>query len=186
MEKVNNGFWDYVEKWRQNFKEERHVRWEQNWIENDYCKDCRFCCGPQDSAIPFPMALLPHQLAPDNIKNFHMLDNSTAYLAERGCLSDTDTGCRLSLAKKPTACGLFPVVLVNGGLYLYQNCPAVVFSPLVRYLDLAREVAVMLLKFSYEDLQHLSIWLNADVLARSYIDLHIRIFDVHGKKPELS
>lgn len=186
MDTIRNGFWDYVARWRETFKEERRLHWERNWIENDYCKDCRFCCGPQDSCVPFPMALMPKQLGPDNRENFHMLDNSTAFLAEEGCLADANTGCRLRLDQKPVACGLFPVVLANGALYLYQNCPAVIFSPIIRFLELGREAAVMLLQLSYDDLLHLSIWLNADTLARSYIDLRIRIFDEHGKNPQLS
>lgn len=185
MQKADKGFWDYVDRWRGIFREERAVRWEKNWLENDYCCDCRFCCGPQDSATPFPMALLPHQIAPENADNFHMLDASTAFLGKDGCLSDTPRGCRLALDQKPIACGLFPVVLVNGGLYLYQNCPAVVFTPLVRFLDIAKKAAATLLELPLEDLRHVSIWLNEDSLARSYIDLRIRLFGHTCKKAVL-
>lgn len=182
METTINGFWDYVERWRAIFKDKRAVRWGKNWLENDYCRDCRFCCGPQDSAAPFPMALLPSQIAPGNAENFHMLDNSTAYLGKNGCRSATVHGCRLTPRQKPVACGLFPIVLVNGGLYLYQNCPAVVFTPLVQFLDIAKKAVKMLLQLPSEDLAHVSIWLNDDVLASSYLDLRIRLLDHNGNK----
>lgn len=185
MEIIENGFWDYVKRWREIFRSERALHWDNDWLENEYCPDCRFCCGPQDSATPFPMALLPSQTGPDNVLNFHMLDNATAYLGKDGCLSDTAIGCRLAACQKPLACGLFPIVLVNGGLWLYQNCPAVVFTPLVRFMDMAQKAVPLLLRLPVAELRHISIWLNPDVLARSYIDLRVRLFDMDGKKAVL-
>lgn len=181
MEK--NGFWDYVERWRKTFDgQSGTISWNKNWLENSWCGKCRFCCGPQDSDYPFPMALLPGQTGPATPNDFHLLDASTACLAKEGCKSDGPCGCRLPLEKKPIACGLFPIVLVNGCLYLYQNCPAVVFTPLAGFMEIAQKAADMLIGLPFDDLRHLSIWLCCDALAKSYIDLHIRIFSWHGKK----
>ena len=182
MEKIENGFWDYVERWRKDFPDERKMRWENNWLENDYCAVCHFCCGPQDSSLPFPMGLLPRQCSPDAVKNFHLLDSYTACLLDSGCKSDSSHGCTLTLEEKPLACGLFPIVLANGGLWLYQHCPAVVFTPLIRFLDIARKVAALLNELTLEDLRHISLWFTAEKLASSYIDLRITIFDATGKK----
>lgn len=180
MEK--NGFWDYTTRWEKIFREARDLRWEGNWIENGYCSDCRFCCGKQDSDTPFPMPLLPKQDRPGLEKDFHLLDSLTPYLARAGCRSDTDQGCRLPIDQKPIACGLFPVVLVNGGLYLYQNCPSVIFNPLIRFMELAKRAAEMLVQLELADLRRLSLWLTPEALSRSYINLRITLFDQHGKE----
>lgn len=182
MERIADGFWDYVEKWEKEFPAPRSIWWNKNWIENDYCADCRFCCGPQDSDTPFPMPLLPRQLNGREQENFYLLDASTPYLARKGCKADTPHGCRLKLEEKPVACGLFPIVLVNGSLWLYQNCPAVLFSPLVEFLRLGRTAAEWLQQFSWAELRHLSLWLTDTILARNYIDLRIQIFDEKRKK----
>ena len=79
------------------------------------------------------------------------------------------------------ACGLFPLVLVNGGLYLYKTCPAVLFSPLIRFADLGLEAARYLVGFSLEELRHISLTLPCETLARDYIDLRISLFDADGK-----
>lgn len=179
---IDKGFWDYVEQWRGQFTDERKIRWENNWLENDYCAQCRFCCGPQDSALPFPMGLSPSQAGDNAAVKFHLLDGRTACLLQSGCKSDGPHGCRLTLPEKPLACGLFPIVLANGGLWLYQNCPAVVFTPLIRFLDIARKVAVLLSELPLEELRHISLWLTADKLATSYIDLRIKIFDAKEKQ----
>lgn len=182
MERDVSGFWNYVAKWRQTFGDNRAINWENSWIKNDFCKDCRFCCGAQDSSYPFPMPLLARQLRPGLELDFHLLDASTPYLGASGCRSLAQTGCRLALDQKPLVCGLFPIVLVNGALYLYQNCPAVIFSPLIRFLELARPAAQMLAKLDLPDLRKLSLWLTDDLLARSYIDLRITLFNEHGKE----
>lgn len=182
MEIIDKGFWDYVQRWREVFPDERELRWVNGWLENDYCRDCRFCCGPQDSAMPFPMALSPAQAKNNAADRFHLLDCRTACLIQSGCKSSGPHGCRLSLAEKPIACGLFPIVLANGGLYLYQNCPAVVMTPLIRFMDIANEAAQMLAQLTKEELRHISLWPTAEKLAVSYIDLHISIFDARGKK----
>lgn len=176
MEITPKGFWDYAEKWRKEFRENLPVSWAKYWIENGYCADCRFCCGAQDSDMPFPMPLLERQKRANLEHDFHLLDSLTPYLAAQGCKSCTANGCRLKLEEKPLACGFFPVVLINGGLYLYKNCPAVIFSPLIRFMELGRKVGEYLLKLSLEELRRLSLWLDCDVLSRSYIDLRIRLF----------
>lgn len=181
MDTVDKGFWDYVQKWRQAFPEERRLRWENDWLQNEYCVDCRFCCGPQDSSLPFPMALSSSQVRNNAAARFHLLDCRTACLTTAGCKSDGPNGCTLDLPDKPLACGLFPIVLANGGLYLYQNCPAVVFTPLIRFLDIARKAAQRLEALTLDELRHISLWLTADKLAAGYIDLHIGIFDATRK-----
>lgn len=170
-------FWDYYRKWQSLIKGESALKWEQNWIENSLCKDCRYCCGPQGSDAPFPMGLLIRQIGPDNSDNFYMLDSKTACIGALGCKSDTPAGCRLKLEQKPVACGLFPIVLVNGGLYLYQMCPAVLSKPLCIFLDLAQKAAEMLAQFDTEDLENISISLSCDELQKKYINLHITVLN---------
>lgn len=182
METVKNGFWDYANKWKEEFAGDRPLDWERCWIKNGYCSDCRYCCGPQDSDHPFPMPLLASQGREGLERDFHLLDSLTPYLAAAGCRSCTKTGCRLEPGQKPLACGFFPVVLVNGALYLYQNCPSVLFTPLVRFMELAREVAAFLIELDLDELRRLSLWLTVDTLSRSYINLRIRLFNAQGKK----
>lgn len=182
METVKKGFWDYAGKWGAVFDGQRSVEWDGDWIKNGYCRDCRYCCGPQDSDHPFPMPLLAAQGREGLEQDFHLLDSLTPYLAAEGCRSLSRTGCRLSPGQKPLACGFFPVVLVNGALYLYQNCPSVLFSPLILFMELARKAASMLIELDIAELRRLSLWLTVDVLSRSYINLRIRLFDEHGKK----
>ncbi len=175
------GFWDYALKWQKEFPENRPVLWEKYWIENAFCADCRYCCGPQDSDTPFPMPLLPRQKRDNLDRDFHLLDSLTPYLAEAGCKSDSHAGCRLKLEEKPLACGFFPIVLANGRLYLYKNCPAVILSPLMRFMELGRLVADYLMGFDIAELRRLSLWLDCDTLSRGYIDLRIQIF-IDNKK----
>lgn len=177
-----DGFWDYVNKWTPLYKTPLTVAWDKTWIKNDYCESCRFCCGKQDSNHPFPMPLLPDQARPDLDEDFHLLDSLTPYLAAAGCRACATNGCRLSKEQKPIACRLFPIVIVNGGLYLYQNCPSVLFTPLIQFLELAKSAAEMLDKLDLSSLRRLSLWLTAEILAANYIDLKIRLFDEHGKK----
>lgn len=182
METIKNGFWDYANRWSEKYGSPCSLDWDKYWIRNEYCPDCRYCCGPQDSDYPFPMPLLARQERPGLERDFHLLDSLTPYLGATGCRSCTESGCRLETGQKPLACGFFPIVLVNGSLYLYQNCPSVLFTPLVRFMELAREVAALLIEMDLSELRRLSLWLTVDVLSRSYIDLRIRLFDAHGKK----
>lgn len=180
MQKLQKGFWHYLEFWRALFPRRRALRWRETWLQNGYCRDCRYCCGPQDSNEPFPMALLPGQIHPHLSDDFYLLNADTAYLDARGCKADTDHGCRLRLTQRPVACGLFPLVLVNGGLYLYKTCPAVIFTPLDRLVDLGLEAARWLTGFSLTDLLHISLDIPAQTLAERYISLNISLFDANG------
>ncbi len=127
------------------------------------------------------MALLPNQIDSETGNDFFMLNSNTAYLGSEGCKSLTSEGCRLPPEKRPVACGFFPIVLVNGSLYLYQTCPAAMFIPLHEFYKLGRKVAVYLDKFTLAELRHISINLSEETLSKKYIDLHIRIFDDSGK-----
>lgn len=176
-----SGLWHYLEKWRPLASGCPAPVWQNGRLDNASCGQCRFCCGKQDNAEPFPMALLPEQLGPDNQDDFYMLDAHTAGLGAEGCKSASSSGCRLPVAKRPVACGLFPIVLVNGRLYLYQICPAVMFAPLDVFYRLAREVGDYLERFSIEDLRRISITLSDKILMDRYINLHIQIFDRDGK-----
>lgn len=175
MEDKRN-FWTYLEKWQKVFPKKRKLAFKGMCLENDYCRDCRFCCGPQGDDEPFPMALLPNQLGPDNERDFFMLNANTAYLGKEGCKSLTPSGCRLPQNKRPVACGLFPIVLANGRLYLYLCCPAVILNTLADFATLAKEAENILRSFSKRELEHISITLAPDVLAEKYIDLGIQIF----------
>lgn len=186
MKGDEKGMWHYFDKWRNINRDRDPLRWRGMRLDNAWCEDCKFCCGKQDSAEPFPMALLPDQIGPDTGDNFHMLNENTAGLGAEGCKALGTAGCALPVEKRPPACGFFPIVLVNGGLYLYQVCPSAMFLPLERFYMLAREVAAYLEKFSLSDLKHISISLPDETLAKKYINLHIRIFDESGKniRPE--
>lgn len=182
MEIKENGFWSYLDKWQSLAANGQPLEWTGSWLKNSWCASCRFCCGPQDSPEPFPMALLPAQLHADLERDFYLLDHDTAYIGAKGCKANSSHGCRLQREEKPLACGLFPIVLANGRLYLYQTCPASIFLPLAHFCNIAKDVAIMLDKYSLDDLRHISINLSADVLAAKYVDLHISIFDSNGKK----
>lgn len=180
---IEGGLWKRIERW--DLGKSASILWEKNWLKNGWCADCRYCCGPQGSDAPFPMALLPSQTGPDNERDFYMLAPGVAAIGAKGCKSDTDHGCRLPLEKKPVACGLFPLVLANGRLYLYQNCPASLAIPLYEFMAAAREAAKMLDQFSLKALRHLSIELTDKVLAEKYINMHVLLFDENGKRLEL-
>ena len=46
---MSKGFWDYLSHWQKVFPRRRAVSWREGWLQNGYCRDCRYCCGPQDS-----------------------------------------------------------------------------------------------------------------------------------------
>ncbi len=169
-------FWKYFNKWQPLFAETRTLLWRGEWLDNPYCPDCRYCCGPQDSDTPFPMGLLPWQLRPNLADDFYLLNGDTAYLAAKGCKSDGPCGCKLERIKRPVACGLFPLVLANGALYLYKTCPAVLAVPLYRFFELGRDAAIYLHNFSDAELRHIALNLSLETLAANYIDLEIRLF----------
>ncbi|MGE9984504.1 hypothetical protein [Desulfovibrio sp. SGI.169] len=180
MQKAQKGFWHYLEFWRALFRRRRSLRWRGTWLQNGYCRDCRYCCGPQDSNEPFPMALLPAQLHSRLGDDFYLLNADTAYLDGRGCKASTSHGCRLELTQRPVACGLFPLVPANGGLYLYKTCPAVILTPLNELAALGLEAARRLTGFTLSDLRHISLDIPARTLAERYISLNISLFDANG------
>ena len=181
MPTEKENFWNNLKKWKHLFKGQRPLHWNKSYLENDWCGDCRLCCGPQGTDEPFPMALLPAQMPPGYREHFYLLNDNTAYLAEKGCRSDSACGCVLERSERPVACGLFPFVLANGRLYLYINCPASLFTPLAWFYETGREIAKMLLNFSLEDLRHLSLSLSPEILSLKYVDLHIDIFNDEAK-----
>lgn len=169
-------YWNRLPAWRKQFPEKEILEWRGDWLENGYCSGCRLCCGPQGLDAPFPMALMPDQTGPENEKDFYMLDAATASLDGRGCKSSTAHGCRLPRHKRPPACGLFPFVLANGGIYLYKSCPAALFTPMVELAKMAKDAAAHLRSWDSENLRHLSLELFPSVLAEKYIDMNIQLF----------
>ena len=93
--------WYYWQQWRQRFPLQRDVHFDQGILSNDYCRDCRYCCGPQDCATPFPMKLLPSQQHAHLDRDFFLLAPDTACLDDRGCKSCGPEG---SDALWPAAC----------------------------------------------------------------------------------
>ena len=178
-------FWDYLEKWRGLFPRRKVLRWRNGWLQNGYCRDCCYCCGPQDSNEPFPMALLPRQLHAQIEEDFFMLDEHTAYMDDRGCKACTSTGCGLRREQRPVACGLFPFVLANGSLYAYKTCPAVLLTPPAKLALLGLEAARWLAALSIDDLRRISLDIAAPVLAEKYFSLSIQIFDHEGVNLQL-
>ncbi len=102
------------------------------------------------------MALLPGQISGRTPDDFYLLNKNTACLGKEGCKSETSKGCRLPRELRPVACGLFPIVLANGRLYLYKTCPAVVFNTLDELAMLAEKAAGWLANFPLDELRHIS------------------------------
>ena len=96
--------WHYWQQWRQRFPLQRDVHFDQGILSNDYCRDCRYCCGPQDCATPFPMKLLPSQQHAHLERDFFLLAPDTACLDDRGCKSCGPEGCLLPRQRRPVAC----------------------------------------------------------------------------------
>ncbi len=122
------------------------------------------------------MALLPSQLHPGLEDDFYLLDPETACLDRRGCKALSPNGCRLPRASRPLACGLFPLVLANGSLYLYAICPAALHVPLMEWTGLAERACEWLSCLPADDLRRISLHISADTLADRYISMHIRLF----------
>lgn len=173
---MGKDFHSYVNAWRQAFPAGRELAWQENWLVNGYCCDCRYCCGPQDNDSPFPMALLPSQMRPDLAKDFYLLDEQTAYMDSRGCKALGSQGCSLAKEQRPVACGLFPLVLANGGLWLYKICPASILVPLAEWLTLAAKARNWLRTLSEAHLRHISITLDAATLTDRYVNLNMTLF----------
>jgi Fe-S-cluster containining protein len=172
---MRRDFQYYLSLWRRRFPRRRALLWRDSWLQNGYCRDCRYCCGPQDNSEPFPMALLPRQMRPGLGEDFYLLAEDVAYIADRGCKANDGHGCRLVREKRPVACCLFPLVLANGGLYLYKTCPAVIFTPLADLFDAGRSAATWLANFSPAELSHISLNLQAQTLRERYIYLDIAV-----------
>lgn len=181
MEKQDENFWEHLALWQKIPKVEKSVQWKYNWLENDWCGDCRYCCGPQGDDAPFPMPLLPSQIGPDNTKDFFMLDRTTPCIGAQGCKSASTSGCKLPPERKPPACSLFPLVLANGRLYLYKMCPAVLNRPLKEFLEIGKQAARYLSNYDRKTLETLSIKLSPEILASKYIDLHLPLLPLAEK-----
>lgn len=165
--------WHYWQQWRQRFSLQRDVHFDQGILSNDYCRDCRYCCGPQGCATPFPMKLLPSQQHDHLERDFFLLAPDTACLDDRGCKSCGPEGCLLPRQRRPVACSLFPLVLLDTGLYLYKICPAVFFLPLDRWLVMAREAVNWLVTLAPEDLKQLAIHIPEAIVRERFIDLEL-------------
>ena len=161
----------FREKWAKLFPQRMDMRLGEGVVQNPYCPQCRFCCGPQEEATPFPMALLDSQVSQRTIDDFYFLDSHTAALDQRGCKALGATGCRLDNALRPIACNIFPYVLVNGRLYLYQICPASMFMAREALFALGREVHAYLLTLPEGDRARISITRDEADLAAKYLDL---------------
>lgn len=151
---------DRAAAWRDIFSGRPPFRWADGRIENAWCPRCRLCCGPQAPGDePWPMALLPRQMASGNpADDFHMLDGRTACLDRRGCKAHTDRGCRLDRERRPVTCGLFPLVILDGEICFYAVCPAVLLSTVDDLLVMAETAAEELPRmFTPEELRMLSV-----------------------------
>ena len=165
-----------LEEWLEVSWKDPSVSWQETWLENGFCQDCRFCCGPQPGDSPYPMPLLPEQLAARVDDRLYMLDSTTAVLDERGCKALGAHGCQLSRSERPLSCGLFPLVLCRGRLYLYTVCPASFFLPLKEWFLLARKAAAFLLRLGQEDQRRLSITLSDAFLRERCVALSVTLF----------
>ena len=170
---MKKDIWHYLRLWRQCFPHRRKLAWRASWLQNGYCRDCRYCCGPQDSPTPYPMRLLPHQVGPETGQYLYLSDTHTAILDQCGCKALGPRGCSLERSLRPVACGLFPLVPTTAGLFLYKTCPAVLLTPLAQWLDLAREAGTFLDAMPPEHLQRICLTIPIEELAESHISLHI-------------
>lgn len=183
---MQKGFWHYLELWRERFPRRRPLHWRGDWLQNGYCRALPLLLA----ARRIPILLSPWRCCqassvPNLDHDFILLNADTAYLDARGCKADTAQGCRLPHAQRPVACGLFPLVLANGSLYLYKTCPAVIFTPLERLAALGLEAGRWLTGFSLANLRHISLDLCEQTLAERYISLSIGIFDEKGVRLNL-
>lgn len=165
----------YRKLWTGMFPVRLKVALEDGVLVNDYCPQCRFCCGPQDEEKPFPMALLDRQISARTPDDFYLLDSRTASLDRRGCKALGPDGCRLERALRPLACGLFPLVLVNRCLYLYKICPASMLEPLELFQDMAAQVKAMLDALPCADVDRISIARDPEDLKTKYLDLGLEV-----------
>ena len=168
----------YRKLWTGMFPVRLKVALEDGVLVNDYCPQCRFCCGPQAEEKPFPMALLDRQISARTPDDFYLLDSRTASLDRRGCKSLGPSGCRLERPLRPLACGLFPLVLVNRRLYLYKICPASMLEPLESFREMAVRARDMLGALPAADVERISIARDPGDLKAKYLVLGL---DVAGR-----
>ena len=166
-------------EWRARFARKRHAfRWTEGRLDNGYCAACRHCCGPQpEGDAPYPMPLLPSQIRPDLAADFHLLSPSIACLDQRGCKALTATGCRLERDRRPPSCNLFPLILHEGALFVYQVCPAVLLSTLDTLLRIGECAARDLPRlYTPGELCALSTPLATETLVHRCISLGVRLW----------
>ena len=176
MKELNDHIiYHYQNIWKKTFPHKRILKWQNDWLQNNYCKNCRYCCGKQDSNSKFFMPLLNNQLK-NSEEYFYLENENTAYMDKRGCKSHSNKGCKIPREKRPIACNIFPLVLANGQLYFYKICPAILFTPLNVLLNIAQESKKFFNSFSKKDLQHISINLPERIILDRYIPANILIF----------
>ena len=172
---LNSDVLFYRDLWRRRFREPRPLTFQNNVLKNTYYPDCGFCCGPQSETEPFPMALLESQISARTANDFYLLDRHTASLDQRGCKSLGPAGCRLPQELRPVACNIFPVVLIQEGLYLYRICPAVTLNPKAELRAMALHVQAWLNALPQAAIRRIAISRTAAELAGKYLDLRLRV-----------
>lgn len=155
------------------------ICWQgDGFVANGFCRECRRCCGPQKGDPPYPMPLMPWQLDGKEAERFYMLDATTSCLDERGCKALGEGGCTLPRSLRPIACGLFPIVCMEGALFLYRLCPASLCLPFGEWQSMGEKAALWLRQtFSVDNLHRLSLpkpSCNHD----RYIPLFLSVFEV--------
>ena len=105
-----------------------------------------------------------------------MYDSTHASLDERGCKSLGPEGCLLQVEDRPPACGLFPLALNAGRLYLYTVCPASLFIALKTWIEIAKQAKQWLLTFPKAVCEHLALNLPLNVLSEKYLDMHLEVY----------
>ncbi|MBQ7618342.1 MAG: hypothetical protein IJS50_05655 [Desulfovibrio sp.] len=147
------------------------VKWQGNYLDNGFCADCRFCCGPQIGDDPYPMPLLPTQIKAGAAQHLYLLDQETACLDERGCKALGQRGCTLSRELRPISCGLFPLVPCQGRLYLYWFCPAVLNLPLKVWWQEAKSALTYLESLTLSERRRLNLSLPKEKVAERLLPL---------------
>ena len=180
--RVETGAADPLGQGRGNAPARMAVHVRDGVLYNDFCRDCRFCCGPQPAADkPFPMKLLDSQLESMERSRFYWLNTHTACLDSRGCPSLGEGGCLLERADRPVACNIFPFVVINGRLFLYLHCPLSAALAPAQKKSLARALARRLRLMPAVDLSRISLRRNPRKLKRAYEDLHLPLAE--GRAP---
>ncbi len=162
--------------WKRQFPQRRNVEVKEGILFNDYCPDCLLCCGPQPAGDEvFPMKLLDRQICGREEDCFYMQDRHTAILDHRGCKALGEKGCRLERTARPMACNIFPFVVINRRLYLYNPCPLSVLLPQSEVYSLAEEVRHWLSVYSESDIRRISLYRDPRTLMEKYADLNMPV-----------